>query len=95
MLPELEVFREAFATAASVLVDCRDPVDQSWGVLFLRGVSPLVSLRRVSLRKCLTAEQTYQALSAHPAWAAHVAGAARWPAERDGAVYRQNAWLVE
>ena len=43
----------------------------------------------------LTAEQTQQALSAHPAWRAHVAGASRWPAEREGVVYRQNIWLVE
>lgn len=79
----------------SVLVDCRHPMDQAWGMLFMRGASPLVTLQGLSLRKCLTAEQTQQALSAHPAWAAHVAGAERWPAERDGVVYRQNTWLVE
>ena len=35
----------ADASAASVLLDCRDPTDQAWGVLFLRGASPRVTLR--------------------------------------------------
>ena len=62
-------------------------------MLFLRGASSQVRVSRLSLRKCLVAEQFAHALAPHPQYVAHVAGSERWSREREGAVYVRNRWL--
>ena len=74
------------------LVDCSQ--DSLWGALFIGGASAVTTVTGLTLRKCLVHEQIMQAIASHPDWLAHVARTARWPPDRDGAIYRQNLWLT-
>ena len=76
-------------------IDCRHPHDGSYNNLFLRGESDAVTVSGFTLRKCLVDEQVQVALASHPQYAAHVAGAARWPSARAGVTFRRNLWVSD
>lgn len=63
------------------------------GILFMTGESDAVTVRGLTIRKCLTEQQSMDALRNHREWAAHVVGPAKWPLGRKGVNWRQNIWL--
>lgn len=77
---------------AHSVIDCRRPSSNEYNFLLLRGAHAGVELRGLTLRKCLVDEQIQAALAAHPMYAAHVAGAGRAPAGKEGARFRGVRW---
>ena len=73
-------------------LDC-SRVDNDWGQLFLRGESERVTVRGLTLRKCLVEQQLAAATAQHPQYAVDVAGAFKWPRTRQGASFEANIWL--
>ena len=75
------------------MIDC-SPGEGRFGALVTRGETGAATVSELSLRLCVTESQAHGALASHPEFATHVAGAARWPAAREGARFVRNQWVT-
>ena len=78
---------------ADTTIDC-SPTHERWGALISHGETELAHVRGLTLRKCIPESAAHGTLASHPAHAAEVAGALRWPESRRGAAYVGNVWLT-
>jgi hypothetical protein len=83
------------AGAAHSILDCAPPGTEESGQLFVSGESAMTDVKGLTLRRCLTEQQVHHALAPHPSYAVHVAGPARWPETRQGALFRANVWVPD
>ena len=83
------------AGAAHSILDCAPPSTEESGQLFVGGESAMTEVKGLTLRRCLTEQQVHHAIAPHPSYAVHVAGPARWPETRQGALFRANVWVPD